>query len=204
MNFKEQIIELEQDITSDIYLLKEGIVPIVITAVHTMPQKRANGRFKLNEPFTKAITKYVSNQVGASYFIKIKDNGIETNCAPMDEFKHKLLNYVKDNNIKLVLDIHGAKKERAYDVEVGTLNHLSAKEETIASLVNSFKKNNILNIVHNESFKGGGITKTIYGNTNTEVIQMEINKKYRNLDDIDNMKKICDALIEFINIYNNK
>ena len=46
-----------------------------------------------------------------------------------------------------------------------------------------------MNVNINAPFKGGGITQAIYANTDAEAIQIEINAKYRNIDDIDKIKK---------------
>ena len=45
------------------------------------------------------------------------------------------------------------------------------------------------------------ITKTVFFETNIDVIQIEINKKYRNLEKIENINMVCDGLISFINQY---
>ena len=60
---------------------------------------------------------------------------------------------------------------------------------------------NYNNIVYNNPFKGGGITKYIYGNTNIDVIQIEINQNFRDINQIENIKKVCDSLIAFIQKY---
>ena len=37
--------------------------------------------------------------------------------------------------------------------------------------------------------------------TDIDIIQIEINGKYRDIENIDNMEKICNSLIQFINQY---
>ena len=202
LDFKNEILQLEQENTDDIYILQIGKIPVIITAVHTMIQYKSDD-FKSSEPFTKAIAKYVSNKVKGSYFIKLKDTGIDSNSLRNEEFKEKLLNIIKDNNIKLLLDLHGAKKERKFDVELGTLNNLSADFTTIKELADAFNENKIYNIEFNTPFKGGGITQYIYDHTDIDVIQIEINAKYRDINNIDDMQKICNAIIEFLQMYTN-
>lgn len=120
----------------------------------------------------------------------------------MKIIKKELMKIVKENNIKLVIDLHGASKERDFDVEFGTLNNLSIDFSTIKELEDAFKENEIKNVLYNAPFKGGAITQYLYGINDIDVVQIEINEKYRNLNNIDLLKKIIDSLVNFIHQYN--
>lgn len=201
MTFKEEIDKLENSKTESTYLVKKGTVPIILTAAHTMKQRKKDGTIKLNEPFTKAIAKYVSNKTDCSYLIKQKATKIDSNWEELDDFKLLLERFIHEHGVKLLIDIHGASSKREFDVELGTLNNLSVRQSTIRNLRNSFFENGIYEIVLNEPFKGGGITKYIFGKTEIDVIQIEINGKYRNINNAENMERICNALIKFIRKY---
>ena len=201
MTFKEEIDKLENSKTESTYLVKKGTVPIILTAAHTMKQRKKDGTIKLNEPFTKAIAKYVSNKTNCSYLIKQKATKIDSNSEEIDDFKLLLEKFIHEHGVKLLIDIHGASSKREFDVELGTLNNLSVRQSTIRNLRNSFFENGIYEIVLNEPFKGGGITKYIFGKTEIDVIQIEINGKYRNINNAENMERICNALIKFIRKY---
>ena len=203
MNFKDKIEKLEIELEQEEYIFKTGDVPVMLTAVHTMEQTKENGETKLSEPYTKAIAKYVSENVNSFYFIKVKDTKIDSNSLVLDEFKKRLLHYIKDNNIKLVIDLHGASIERDFDVEFGTLNNLSADFSTIKELEDAFEEVGVKNIEYNNPFKGGGITQFIFDQTDIDVIQIEINRKYRDLSNSEDIEKICNALINFIKQYNS-
>ncbi len=201
MNFKDEINNYNDKENTDMYLTKEGKIPVILTAVHTMRQQKENG-LKKSEPFTKEIAQYVADKVNCSYYIKLKDNGIDSNSNIIDEFKESLLAVIKKDNVKLLIDIHGAGIDRDFDVEFGTLNNLSADFSVIKELEEAFNKYGINNIKYNDPFKGGGITQYIYSNTDIDVIQIEINKKFRDNDG--NMEKLCYAIISFINYYYEK
>lgn len=203
MDFKNLILDYEYEDFEDIYLLKIGSIPVLLTAVHTMKQTREDGTIKLNEPFTKAICRYVSDKIGASCFIKIKDTGIDSNSLDVDEYKEKLIKIISDNDIKLVLDLHGASSDKDFDVEFGTLDNLSAKYLTIKKLEKSFYKNGITNIKFNDPFKGGGVTQYIYSETDIDAIQLEINRNFRDVEEIDKLKSVCDSIVDFIKLYLN-
>ena len=201
MNFEEEINELELlDFNQD-YIIKKGSLPILFTAPHTMEQIREDGSIKPSESFTKAIALYLNKVCSSSYLIKIKDTGKDSNRDNHDEFKEELLRIVKDNEIKLVIDLHGADKNRDFDVEFGTLNNLSADFSTIKELENAFVSRGIINVVHNDPFKGGAITQYLFNVKDLDVIQLEINGRFRSMEHIDNLELLCNALMDFINRY---
>lgn len=169
-----------------------------------MKQKKEDGKIKLNEPFTKAITLYLSKYYNVSYLIKIKDNGLDANRYNEDLFREEIIDTIKNNNIKLSIDIHVASCIQPFDIEIGTLDVISASNNTIELLKGVLKKHGINNIAYNNPFKGGAITESIYHLNKCEAIQIEINANYRNIDKIDKIKTLCDALGEFINIYSCK
>ncbi len=203
MSFKKEILKYEDSEEKKEYIVKNGEVAVILTAVHTMAQSKSDGSVKLNEPFTKGIAKYVAEKVNAHSFIKVLDTGIDSNSLLEEDFKIQLLDIIKKNNIKLLIDLHGAKKDRNFDVEFGTLNNLSADFSTVRELEDSFCKHGVKNIEHNTNFKGGGITQYIYGKTDIDIIQLEINGKYRSINDINNIEKICNSIVDFIKKYSN-
>ena len=201
--FKNRLLELEDKYEDLTYITKVGIVPVIITAAHTMLQQKENGEFKFAENFTKAIAMYVSENTNSFYLIKNKDTGIDPNHVENDTFKNMLLDQIKDNNIKLVIDLHGSKKERDFIIELGTLNNLSCDYSSLKELTEAFNENGIFNVEINDPFKGGMITQTIFSKTNCDVIQIEINGNYRNIEEPEKIKLICDSIIKFINQYTN-
>ena len=204
MNFEKEINELEEIDYLEDFIYKIGKVPILFTAPHTMIQCKEDGTIKLNEPYTKAIALYLNKYLGTSYLIKINDTGIDSNRENDDPFKDKLNKLIKDNNIKLVIDLHGASITREFDVEFGTLNNLSADYSVIKELEQALTNHGITEIYHNDPFIGGAITRSVYEIENVDVIQLEINGKYRNYSNIEKLKDLIDALMEFINKYNEK
>lgn len=203
MNFKEEIIKFEKYNTSSNYIHNIDSACVLFTSVHDIRQYLDNGVIKESEPYTKAIALYLSKYSKSSYFIKTKDTGIDSNKDNHDEFKTKLLDLVKHNNIKLIIDLHGASIERDFDVELGTLNNLSADNTTINELKEALMHNGINNINENDPFKGGAITQYLFGINDIEVIQLEINRRYRNIEDIEKLEKLCKSLIYFVNQYDN-
>ena len=177
---KLELLEFDKD-----FIIKKSHVPILFTAPHTMEQIRDDGSIKPSETFTKAIALYLNKYFNVNCMIKIKDPGEDSNKDNRDEFKMELIRFIKDNNIKLVIDLHGSKKEREFDIEFGTMNNLTADFSTIKELEEAFIEGGIKNKVHNDPFKGGLITQYIYGIKEVD-------------DNIDKLEMICKSLGNFI------
>ena len=200
--FEHEINELENLKDENDYLILKGSVPILFTAPHTMYQLHDDGTTKLKEPYTKAIALYLNKYYNTYAIVKNSDTGIDSNRDNYDEYNIEMRRLIKENNIKLVIDLHGASKDRNFDIEFGTLNNLSADFSTIKELEEAFTENGINNISHNDPFKGGAITQGIYALDDVDVIQIEINGKYRDYNNIEFLEKIIQSLKNFIKQYN--
>lgn len=133
--------------------------------------------------------------------IKNNDTGIDSNRDNYDDYNVEMRRLIKEKNIKLVIDLHGSAKERDFDVEFGTLNNLSADFSTVKELEEAFTENNINNISYNNPFKGGAITKGLYGLSDVDIIQLEINGRYRDYNNLELLNKLIKSLENFIKQY---
>lgn len=203
MDFYNEILELENKVFDDVMIFKIGSIPVLFTAPHTMEQVHSDGYIKNSETFTKAIALYLNKKCDSSYLVKIKDTGLDSNRDNHDEFKKLLFDIVKENNIKLVIDLHGADHNRDFDVEFGTMNNLSADYTTLKELEEAFVHNGIVNIKYNEPFKGGAITQYLYNIKDVDVIQIEINGRYRDINHLNELENLCNAIIYFVKEYVN-
>ena len=200
--FEQQINELENIELYDDYAILKGNVPILFSASHTMYQLLDDGTTKLKEPYTKAIALYLNKYCNTYAIVKNNDTGIDSNRDNYDEYNLGMRRLIKDYNIKLVIDLHGASKDRKFDIEFGTLNNLSADFSTIKELEEAFTENGINNINHNDPFKGGAITQGIYSLDDVDGIQVEINGKYRDYNNIKELENLIQSLQNFVKQYN--
>lgn len=202
MGFNQEINELENIIYSKDFIIFKGSIPILFSASHTMCQTREDGTVKFAETYTKAIALYLNKYYNVYSIIKNNDTGIDSNRDNYDSYNVEMRRLIKDNKIGLVIDLHGASRKRNFDIEFGTLNNLTADFSTIHELEEAFIENGIINISHNDPFKGGAIAKGIYGIKNVEIIQLEINGKYRDFNNIELLEKLIVSLGNFIIQYN--
>ena len=197
-DFQRQIFQLERDNTSELIHFEKGTTPILLSAPHTVNFLKTDGSFKMREAYTKAIVKYLAQKTGAFLLIKENPDGIDPNKPEMEDYKRHLLQIIEDYHIQLVLDIHGAASYHDFIVEIGSLDGVSAKAQTIEALKNALRNQGIFQIAENQPFKGGGITKTVHENTNTEVLQLEINRNHRDLNHPEKLFYLCKSLENFL------
>lgn len=197
-DFQRQIFQLERDNTSELIHFERGTTPILLSAPHTANFLKEDGNFKMREGYTKAIVKYLTKKTGAFLMIKENSDGIDPNKPEMEKYKRRLLEIIEQYQIQLVLDIHGAASHHDFAVEIGSLDGVSAKKQTIESLKLNLKNQGIAPVTENNPFKGGGITKTVHGNTNIEVLQLEINRNYRDLTHPEKLFRLCKSLENFL------
>ena len=191
-DFQRQIFQLERDNTPELIHFEQGSIPILLSAPHTVNFLKEDGNFKMREGYTKAIVKYLAQKTGAFFMIKENSDGVDPNKPEMENYKRQLL------EIQLVLDIHGAASHHDFAIEIGSLDGISAKNQTIESLKLKLKDQGITSVAENQPFKGGGITKIVHGNTNIEVLQLEINRDYRDLTHPEKLFHLCKSLENFL------
>ena len=161
-----------------------------------------NGKLKSNENNTSKIVKIVSSLTGchAIYTFKITD------CDPNDDaestYKKELSKYIKENNIKYLIDIHGLSIKCNYDLEIGTNNYKNIDKDAVNIIKNIFSKYYDGEIIIDEKYKAKSnrrITNYISEYNGIETIQLEINRKYRRLEHKSTtFSKTINALIEII------
>ena len=197
-DFQRQIFQLERENTPELIHFEKGTVPILLSAPHTVNFLKEDGNFKMREGYTKAIVKYLAQKTGAFLMIKENSDGIDPNKLEMENYKHQLLEVINKYQIQLVLDIHGAASHHDFAIEIGSLDGVSVRPQTIESLKTALKNQGIALVAENNPFKGGGITKTVHGNTNIEVLQLEINRDYRDLTHPEKLFHLCKTLENFL------
>lgn len=197
-DFQRQIFQLERDNASELIHFERGTTPILLSAPHTVNFLKEDGNFKMREGYTKAIVKYLALKTGAFLMIKENSDGIDPNKSEMEDYKRRLLEVVEQYQIQLVLDIHGAASHHDFAIEIGSLDGVSAKNRTIESLKLNLKDQGIISVAENHPFKGGGITKAVHSNTKIEVLQLEINRDYRNLNHPEKLFYLCKSLENFL------
>ena len=87
------------------YELLSGSGPVMISAPHSVEQTR-NGSIKYAEPETGVLAKMLHEELGCPVIYKTGNKGDDANFDEESSYKNALIEYVKNNNILFVLDLH--------------------------------------------------------------------------------------------------
>ena len=210
--------------------IEEGSIPIMVSAPHAINQFR-DGKVKYADMYTGGIAKYLHEKTGCHviYSCMYTESDPNYDEFEVNKYQQELLEYVNKHNIILLLDIHGAAKEREYAVEMGTAPDLKQLSENntvnnseedpslqqykfiddIIRIIfeDEFQHHSIAqkNVVKNMIFHAGDqntVTKCISEKTNTSCIQLEINGNYRNPDNANEFISLVNSLITIIDFFN--
>lgn len=185
------------------YEIIEGKVPILISAPHSVRQIR-NGKLKGKDLYTGPIVIEIAKQTGCNAIYKAFNNQDDANYdIENNDYKEEILKIIQKQNIKLLLDIHGAQDTEMFDIDIGTGDgfNLNGKEKILDEFVDIFHNNGVMKIGIDKKFKANTLhTISNYIATKTKIpcMQIEITKKYRNIEDIKNMNKVIKSIIELI------
>ncbi|MEN8907782.1 MAG: hypothetical protein ABF289_17670, partial [Clostridiales bacterium] len=188
------------------FIYKKGSVPILLSAPHTINQVR-DGSEKRAEVYTGSIVKILNKESKCHIIYRSKNDSLDPNFDSPDDdgdYKNKVIDIIRKNNIKVFLDIHGAQESRDFDIDLGTDYQQSLfGHNFISELIKLIMgKNLILNIKENDTFPASfqhTVTKNTYLNAFIPCIQLEINKKFRDIDRIENFNNLIKSLIELVN-----
>lgn len=188
------------------FKIEKGKIPVVISAPHCVEQTR-NGKIKRAEGETGAIAQKIAKDLNCYVIYKTYNNQDDANYdIENNSYKKDLKQLIIDKKINLLIDLHGAKMESDFDVEIGTDNgkNISGKSYIIKELKQILKKNGITNITENQKFKASSehtISKYIHEETKIICIQLEVTGKYRYIKNIEGINKLVNGIEEFIKWY---
>lgn len=167
------------------YKYKSGTIPVLISAPHTVKQWRDN-QYKGADVYTGALVKALQKSTGAHIIYKTSSNGDENYTNKETAYRKKIKSIVRNNDIKVIIDLHGMLSYKKSDIDIGTGNssniNLLGQKYILSLIKNSFIESNYS---VNKYFTGGGpntISTYCSKNLGVPTVQFEINGKYRSTD----------------------
>ncbi|SCY30949.1 N-formylglutamate amidohydrolase [Alkaliphilus peptidifermentans] len=205
MSITERVSELEEqfkinnyygDKSRGIYNYKRGSIPIMVSAPHSVKQIR-NNNVKAADVGTGGIAivlhELTDCHVIYRTFTANGDANRDLNC----NYKRELVKKLAKNNIKYLIDLHGMRRDRPHDIDVGTLNGLTTDWITDNLIIDKFTTHGIKDVRFNYLFDGtprGTVTRTVYQQLGIICFQLELNERYRNPEEEENMIAIINSL----------
>ncbi len=170
--------------TYDYFKIDKGNNNIILSAPHAYKHFR-NNKIKVNENNTSKIAKILGILTNSHVIYTYKDSKNDPNYDNDSEYKKELSKYIKENNIKYLIDIHGLDKNNDYSLEIGCNSYKNSSKKFIELIKNSFNKYYKKEILIDNKFAAKSerrISSYISDKCeNVNAIQLEINRNYRNL-----------------------
>jgi hypothetical protein len=162
----------------------EGTIPILISAPHGAKHFRAReNRIKSEDAYTAAIAIKLARLTGA-HVLYVKNRAPEDPNNDYDtRYKKFLDKIVREHNIVFLMDLHGAKPDRPFAIDVGTFSSDPRKSSCphfLGTITNALS--GLDGVVFNRRFTAHGRgTVTYFANKHLgiEAAQFEINARNR-------------------------
>jgi len=177
------------------FIIENGKNSIVLSAPHSVSQIR-EGSNKIGEYRTGLIVKKLGKITKSHIIYKTKNLNDDANYDEQCNYKCSLENYIKQENIKLLLDFHISAPDREYDIDIGTAekNNIHSRTDLLDIIVLILEEKYDC-IVIDHTFPASyphTVASTISRETDIPCFQIEINWKL-----IENQEKTNN----FINIF---
>lgn len=166
----------------DPFWLSPGQLPVLVSAPHAVRHVRQK-KIKMSDEFTGSIAYLVSKLTGCHGLAATKLYGGDPNVDNPCIYKDKLVEICKREKIKCIIDIHGAARERNFDVDFGTNSgkNLVGSKVIVEIMTQNFQHFG-LNSISTDYFPAAGantIANYVARELQIPALQIEINKQFR-------------------------
>ena len=184
------------------FTIVPGTSSVMLSAPHSYTHKR-KGKLKSRDMGTLTIAKMLKSLTNAHIIYTNKKINYDPNYDKNNSYQNSLSKYIKKNNIKYLIDIHGSKKRKNFDLEIGTNNfkNINNDKQLLLDIKNIMKNHSMKYIRVDKIYKSSNNTICNQINTKNKIttLQFEISKKYREVKNTSrNYKKIINTLIDII------
>ena len=195
----EQYFETEKE---NSFELLAGKGKIIVSAPHSVEQTR-QGKKKYAEPQTGALAKMLHEKLGLPVIYKTKNCGDDANFDAVSPYKDALVEYVKNNKIEFMLDLHQLAPTRDVMIDIGTGKMKNVKNEVFVKVAyDVFEKYDLGKIEIDTPFDASyPYTLSAYVSRNCDIscLQIEMNSKILRTDSKNSKEeKVFSSLVELI------
>ncbi|HEX3031175.1 MAG TPA: hypothetical protein VHS59_02865 [Bacillota bacterium] len=168
--------------TENPFKYAEGTIPILVSAPHAVRHKRRK-EIKSSDEFTGSTALLLNKLTGCHVLAATKLYSGDPNFDYPCIYKDLLRQLCAQHQIRLVLDLHGAARERDFAVDLGTMwgKSLLGQSWILEQVIKAFRSQNISPISQNRFSADSQHTVTWFTATQLGIpaVQLEINKEFR-------------------------
>ncbi|QDI90718.1 hypothetical protein EPH95_05610 [Salicibibacter halophilus] len=179
---------------------EKGSGNVLVSAPHTTTHER-DGKVRDAEIYTGSIALLLQKYSDVHVIYNVYE-GEDHNHVIGGEYKEKIGDIIEEKEIDLVVDIHGSDASRDFDLDIGTINGETVSAENVELLKYSFNNQDIHEVHENDTFSASGegtITNHTWNQYNTEAMQLEIHRDYRDpRNDFDSYVQILKSLVFYV------
>jgi hypothetical protein len=166
-----------------------GTRQVLISAPHGAQHWRRDG-WKGEDEYTAALTHILAAQTGAHALYAVRRVRPDPNFEDDSDYKRTLARLLREQDIELVLDLHGARRGRDFGLELGTMNGVTCPDYQ-ATIIQHLEWQGFVRTHHrsldrlwvNRLFKGGArqrtVTRFVWEQCGVNAAQIEINAHLR-------------------------
>ncbi len=166
----------------DPFRVSLGNLPILVSAPHAVRHYR-HKKIKMSDQFTGSIAYLLNQLTGCHAIAATKLYGGDPNVDNPCIYKERIAEICGREKVKFVLDIHGAAREREFDVDFGTNGGktLLAMTGMLELIERNFQAYGLSRISHDHFAASGSntIANYIARELGIPAVQIEINKQFR-------------------------
>lgn len=159
-----------------------GKLPVLVSAPHAVRHYR-HKKIKMSDQFTGSIVYLLNQRIGCHAIATTKLYGGDPNVDSPCVYKERIAEMCAKGKVKFVLDIHGAVRERDFDVDFGTNGGrtLLGNTRMLEVVERNFQAFGLSKISHDHFAASGPntIANFIARELGIPAMQIEINKQYR-------------------------
>ena len=180
------------------FVLEPGVGKVLVCAPHSVTHVR-EGKTLFSEPHSGALARLLHKYLNCPVIYKTKNCNDDANYDVPSPFKDELCNYVKNNGIQCVIDLHQLSPHRAPYVEIGTNGGANLIDSAHYDIIVSALTNNLAYPIYTDKlFKASRpytIGNYVHSTCNVSCIQIEIQSNLLSLDSaICSVEQIFEAL----------
>ena len=169
---------------NDDFILVKGELPILISASHSVSHFR-EGKEKFGEYMAGVLATVLGEKLNCSVITKVKNDLTDPNYDNEHPYKDECVNFIKENNIQLVFDLHIMSDKREANIEIGTglgrnVNFNNTYKDVLKL---NLEKNNLSPVIVDELFSAlnkSTVSAFVSRLSNVPCVQLEINWRLLN------------------------
>lgn len=175
----EESLKFIKDKHDESFLVKDGkIKNVLFSCPHAVKQLR-KGNIKCAEPETGVIGMIINKFFQYPLFLKTSFQNDDANYDSSSTYKDELVNYVKKNSVRCVIDLHMLSPLRKMDVNIGIANYQNFSNKKVIDLILPiFNKNGFHTVTIDDPFGAFypyTVSSYVHNKTGIDTIQIEMN-----------------------------